>query len=730
MSNLIYDGDYIMTLSNVNLPSNIAWTSPGVFTGNGKIGMYVSLSNIGTTRSLTSGNAQFNNIGKYINNTIDAFHVCDISLGSATYASNMSVEWQHQTLDMSIGAAETFYQISSNNDIFANVKSTITPLRQYPYCTFQTITFSVPANQNYVDIYHTIRAPSSGLTSLEYNNNTVFNESISSDQGIYMLTGTGFNQTHKCQVTCASSYLFPGTMSNMVKPIGFNIMNDKSASFQKLRFLNILGNTEYTFHILSSSMTSYDFVETTEEVKRIIMNIMFKEPTQTSLVSRILADNNVMWERMWEADVQINPKININESQYEGVQSVRRFTRQCLFNIFSCLREAVNTEINPLNLSFLDSDGNLFFDGDLWLMPFLIMTKPNIAKVMLENKYKLLEQAMQLSASFGYTGSKFPYKNDVMGYKNVYWDVISPLHIFNNASIAVNIWNYFRVTQDLAWLQSKGYPMMRSIIEFFVSYVKIVENVYTVENILGLGQTICDDHAFTINLILLAMVYIIQVSNRLSYTTDPVWTDILHRLRIPIETIGINSGVIRYFNTYDGLTQVDILDNLVVMMPLFNQLYFNSTSSRNASDVNKNLLYYIPRLLPAFESHPLNNLFILGSYGFLSQSSTSYISTFSTYVTKVLNENVVGLWGYMNSKNDEKQGNDVTLNALFLLIIMTCICGVRIKGSTNPSNVQIESYGLEVSSQGQGVYMPSTWRSVRLLMTTGFAEVYNSYVVS
>lgn len=729
MSTLIYNGEYVVTLSNESLPVDTAFTNMGAFTGNGKIAMYVSLSNVGTTRCMTSGNAQFNNIGKYINNTIDTFHVHDITIKQPIYES-ITPEWIHQKLDMASGSVETQFSINSNAIGIASITSTITPLRQYPYCTLQEVTFSTTSSygQNNVDIYHTIRAPSSGLTSLDYNNNTIFNETISADKGIYILQGSGFNQTHKCQVTAASAYIFPSAIENMVKPIGFNILNDKSASYQKLRFIGVTADTSYTFYILSATMTSYDFSDTLEEVKRIIMNVMFKEATSSALISRIYADNLTMWNAMWEADVQIGAKNNLTTNQVASVQAVRKFARQSLFNIFACLREAVNTEINPLNLSFIDTDGNIFFDGDLWLMPLLIMMKPNIARVMLENKYKLLEQAMQLSASFGYTGTKFPYKNDVLGYKNVYWDVISPLHIFNNASIAVNIWNYFRVTQDLSWLQTKGYPMIRSIIEFFVSYAKLVNGAYTVNNTLGLGQIVCDNHAFTVNMILLALVYMNQVTNRLNYTADVVWTDILDKLRIPIYTTGVNSGVIRYFDAYDGTSQVDILDNLVILLPLYNQLYFNDFSGRNTSDINKNISYYIPRIKSEYSNHPLNNLFLFGSYGMLSQTNTAYVANVQAYISNILNNNVVGVWGFMNGKNDATLGNDSTLNALFILFILTCICGVRIKGSTNPSNVQVESYGLEVGSQARGVNMPTTWRNIRLLLATGFAEVANVYI--
>ena len=731
--NMNYDGAFGITRSNTS-DVQASSSSPGVFTGNGKIGMYVSMSNIATTRCMLSGNTQFDQIGKYVNNTIDTFHVTDVAFTNFLYDSSITPVWQQQSLDMETGTVTTSFNIRRTNATIVQASSVVRPLRQYPYCVLQTITFQTTSNlaSSDLDVYHIIRTPATGLASIEYNNNTIFNESVSTDQGIYMLLGTGYDQQHKCDVTSGSCYLFPTSVANSVKPVGFNILNDKSMAYQKFRFSGLTAGTSYTFHILNTLMTSYDFTDTIEEVKRITLNIMFRDTTVSSLVTRMITDHKAMWRTMWEADVEINAKTNLDAQALQNVQSVRRFTRHCLFNVFACLREAVNTEINPLNLSFIDADGNVFFDGDLWLLPLLTILKPNIARTLLEYKYKALEQAMQLSASFGYIGSKFPYRNDVLGYKNVYWDVMSPLHIFNNASIAVNIWNYFRVSQDLTWLQSKGYIMMQSITDFLYSYMKKNGTLFTVPNVLGLGETISDDHAFTINMIYLAFLYIQQAANRLGYRANTKWIEVTDKLALPIETFGTNTGVIRYFNTYNmsGNVQVDVVDNIIPLLPLFNRVYFNVNSSRTISDVGKNLTFYLPKIKSAYSSHVWNNMFIMGAYSFLSQSVSSNMTNVITYISKVLQDNVVGDWGYVNTRNDPARGNDITINALFVLLILTCFCGVKINGSTNPSNVTVEAYGIEIPGSGRGAIMPSTWSSVNIRLSStngaGFNNVMNT----
>lgn len=727
MSNLIYDGSWNVTLSNNT--SGVGF-SDGVLTGNGKHAMYVSLSNVGTTKVLTSGNVQFKKIGLYTNNTINVFRSHDINFIGQTYSNTIVPTFQHQSLRMDDGRVETRFLLQqTQSPHILDITHTLTPLRQYPYCTLQTVSVTPTSSYtgNVIDIYHYIKTPDTPLHNVTFNNNSIYNENISNDQGIYILSGSGYDPTYNCEVAAGSCYLFPSSVISQVTPIGFNIYNDKSMAYQKLRLSNVVNNNTYTFHILNVVMTSMDFDEPVEEIKRIILNIVFKEGTVDALVSRMIFENNTLWQEMWKGDVEIVPRSGLSNNDAAIVAQIRRFTRQSLFNIYACVRDAVKTEVNPLSLSYIDMDGNIFFDGDIWLLPLLLILKPNIAKTILEHKYLLLEQATQLASSFGHSGSKFPYKQDVSGYKTVYWDVISPLHIFNNANIVVNIWNYFRVTQNLQWLISKGYPMMKSIVDFLISCCeKQTNGTYIISNTLGLGSKVCDNHAFTVNMLLMAIGCIQQACNVLSYTYDPTWSSVANGLQLPLTTSNdvVGPNIVKYDMNYVTSDEVDVLDNLIILLPLFNSIYFRNDGIRDQSDTLRNINYFIPRIQTSEEQHPLNNLIVMGLYGRISQTYSTYVSSFSEYMDRLFRNNIIGEWGVMNTKNDVLKGNDITLNALFVLIILTCICQIKIKGSINPSNTLIESYGLNLAELSSGVYMPYPWASV-ILRSKEMKMIYN-----
>lgn len=726
MSNLVYDGSWLVTLSN-NIQAGTGIQDPvGVFTGNGKLAAYVATSNIGVNRCMISGNAQLSKVGKYVNNTIDIFQPFEVSFGSP-YGNNVS--FVHQSLDMSKAKVSTCYNVIRDGVHVVTATNNIMPLRQYPYCVLQTITFSVTESyqSNVVDLYHIVKAPTSlPLTNIRYTNNVTYNEDINQNEGIYTLQATGKHQQHDCEVTTASCYLIPEETG--ARMIGFNAFADKSSAYQKIRFINVTPGVDYVVYVLTAMMTSFDFDNIIDESQRILLNIIKRSATLTSVIESVITDHTTMWTSLWQTgDVDIRIRQGTSTVDAYKIQTVRKHIRLSLFNIYACLRESVRTELNALNLSFVDTDGSIFFDGDLWLLPLLLMIRPSAARMILERKYRLLEQATQLAESLGYSGSKFPYRPDVLGYKTVYWDVVSPLQIFNNAAIVVNIWNYYRVTQDLQWLTSKGYPMMRSIVDFLVSFLQKSQGYYNVHNVVGLGTLVCNNHAFTINMILMAILAIQQASNLLSYSYDPAWYDILRNLILPITTNvdSMGQNIVLFHSTYTGNTQLDILDNLVTLLPLFNEIYSNSGNARTQSDVVRNLTFYIPRIKPDYQNHPLNNLMLMGLWGRVAQTYSTNVTDFENMLMNVINNNVVGTWGYMNAYNDPLKGNDISLNAMFVLMIITCICQLRFKGSANPSNTLVESYGLNISELSSGVYMPYTWASI-FLRATQSKLIYNA----
>jgi len=733
MSNLEYNDAWLVTLSNI--PTIDMGEYIGPFSGNGKVGVYGSMTDIGAQKTVLSANLTFNQIGKYRNNMIDGFNMHGLKFINNT-SSNITYELQHQTLDMSKGSIETRFTVMSNNIETVDVTHTMIPLRQYPYCVLQSVEFSMLApNVETLDVYHEIMGDARFISDVDFNNNVIYNERIYADKGLYILNGVGNinrvgHNEKQARIAGAACYLFEnneeGGGGSSVKNLGFNVYNNLSGCYQKHRFSNMYGEGEpltMRFHVLSAQMTTMDFPDPMEEIKRILLNIAFKNENVTTLISQIMSDNTTGWDKLWASDIQLEPKANISEEEAKDVTRIRQYIRSSLYNIYCCVRDGVNTDINPLNLSYLDANGNILFDGDLWIVPSLLFLKPAMAKLILELRYRNLEQATQLAASFGYKGSKFPYENDVLGYQSMYWDVISPLHIFNNALIAINTWNYYRITLDKEWLANKGYSMMRNIADFLSSVVTIDENgEYNITNVAGMSERISSNHAFTIYAAKLALKYTIEASYELSFIAKAAWTD--SYLNLDISTLsGNNCAVIMYDDAYAG-EDVDVLDNLLILTPYFSSLFFNpNLPCRDSNAINQNLTYFADRVTTGYENDALNNLIFASLKASASQTNSAYLTQFYETLVETLDENTTELWGYFSRTADKtKDGNNVSLSAFFVMMFMTCLGGLKIQGGVAASKFYYEEFGI------RGTYyanMPNTWKNIKFKGVGPNQELFN-----
>lgn len=709
MSNILYDELFVMTLSNNGYSFSNA---KGAFCGNGKIAMYNSMTKIGTDQVLTAiGEVNFDQIGRYRNNVVEGFAMNDVRVFSPT-DGNVSYTMTSQTLNMLRGKCSTVFQVTSNAVNPVEVTNEVTPLRQYPYCVLQEVTVTPGSNFQYLDIHH-LFVSNSNLTNIEYNNNAFFNDKIYSDKGLYIMNAKGYNKETDTTIACASCYI---GNSNI---LGFNVTNKKGSCYQAFRCQGVTEGTPLTFNIITAMMSDKDFPDPVEETKRILMNIAFKSNDSEILIDQVSSDSSSEWYRLWGSDIDLIPKDAVEGVPRDRVIRLKRYIRQSLYNIFCCVRDGVNAEVNPLSLSYIDTNGNLFYDGDIWLVPTLLLLRPSIARTLLEFRYKGIEQATQLASSYGYKGSKYPYQNDIVGYKNLYWDVASPLHIFNNSVIAINAWNYFRLSIDREWLSNKGYVIMKNVADFIIGNI---DAGYNINGVVGLGGRVSDNHAFTKYTARLALKYTIEASYELNFAPKTKWLTCYQNMDIEYYD-GANYDVIKFDSNYENTQPLNILDSLLVLVPYYSYLYFNNDPNvvRDYMSILRNTTYYINSISPQYADHPINKLIIASMYGLISQSDTSYLETFYDKIDDVIDAaGVKDWWG--NLVVDPANGVDLTLNGFFSLLFLNISGGLRVRGGITEGKFYYEAYGLYGP---YSINLPSTWKSLVFSGVGNDEELYN-----
>ena len=138
------------------------------------------------------------------------------------------------------------------------------------------------------------------------------------------------------------------------------------------------------------------------------------------------------------------------------IQQAIRFN---LFHILQATARADNAGVPARGLTGKAYEGHYFWDTEIYLLPFLIYTSPQIAKNLLIFRYKMLGQARARARELGHRGAMFPWRTISGEEASAYYAAgTAEYHI--NADIMYALRKYVQATGDDQFLRDYGAEML------------------------------------------------------------------------------------------------------------------------------------------------------------------------------------------------------------------------------------------------------------------------------
>jgi HAD superfamily hydrolase (TIGR01509 family) len=208
------------------------------------------------------------------------------------------------------------------------------------------------------------------------------------------------------------------------------------------------------------------------------------------------------WARRWSAsDVVI-----------EGDPDIQRATRFASYHLIS----AANPEDETVSVGAraLTGDaylGHVFWDTEVYLLPYYTIVWPQAARAMLMYRYHTLPGARIKAAKIGYLGALYAWESADTGIETTPEHVISPtgerveilsgrLEQHISADIAYAVWQYWRATGDDDFLLSAGAEIILETARFWASRATLEEDGKRhIRHVIGPDEyhEDVDDNAFT-----------------------------------------------------------------------------------------------------------------------------------------------------------------------------------------------------------------------------------------
>jgi trehalose/maltose hydrolase-like predicted phosphorylase len=120
---------------------------------------------------------------------------------------------------------------------------------------------------------------------------------------------------------------------------------------------------------------------------------------------RLLREHREAWASRWqEADVVV-----------EGDHELQKAIRFALFHLMSSVGDRDEAAVGARGLSGTAYSGHVFWDSDVFVLPFLAATHPASARAMLEYRVRRLPAARAAARAIGRAGARFAWESAASG---------------------------------------------------------------------------------------------------------------------------------------------------------------------------------------------------------------------------------------------------------------------------------------------------------------------------
>ncbi|HMM11781.1 MAG TPA: beta-phosphoglucomutase family hydrolase [Bacteroidales bacterium] len=292
----------------------------------------------------------------------------------------------------------------------------------------------------------------------------------------------------------------------------------------------------------------------------------------------LLEESTAIWKQIWQkSDIVLH-----------GDRFSQKLLRLHIYHLYVSMsphNTKLDASITARGLHGEAYRGHVFWD-ELYILPWYDFQLPEVAKSMLMYRYRRLDAARAYARQHGYKGAMYPWQSGSDGREETQVVHLNPLtgewgddhsslqrHV--SLAIAYNIWDYWWITGDQAFVRSYGLEMFLEIARFWASKARFDEKCgrYSIEGVMGpdeFHEHMPDsdkgglkDNAYTN--IMVAWLFgkvpeLVAVAgedkaHKLGFSRQELelWDNIRHKLNLVIN----NEGIIAQ---YDGYFQLDELD--------------------------------------------------------------------------------------------------------------------------------------------------------------------------
>lgn len=291
------------------------------------------------------------------------------------------------------------------------------------------------------------------------------------------------------------------------------------------------------------SFTKYNYIKSSQEINSL--NEEDKKKVLDTCIEKgydvLLKEHRNVLNNMWKY-----AKIDIKGTSLEEETAIC-FAQYHLFGMTPY--EDMKLSVAAKGLTGEGYKGHVFWDTEIFILPFFLYTFPQKARNLLEFRYHGLAGARAKAIDYGYEGAMFPWEvardgdeqtplyaalNIHTGKANKVWSGIKEHHV--TADIVYAMWKYYTYTNDERFMLDYGYQVIFEAAIFWYSRASYNEEKkqFEILDIIGPDEYTehIDNNAYTNYMAYFCVKVAKELANELKTKNMAVFEEINRNLQL------------------------------------------------------------------------------------------------------------------------------------------------------------------------------------------------------
>lgn len=201
--------------------------------------------------------------------------------------------------------------------------------------------------------------------------------------------------------------------------------------------------------------------------------------------------NTAISELYQEQENYLNEYWETASLEIEGDDDLAIATKYNLYQLIQSVGKDEHANIGAKGISGEGYEGHYFWDTEMYIQPFFVLSNPEISKNLISHRYSILDNARENARILGHKkGALYPWRT-ISGTECSGYFPAGSAQYHINGDIAHSIVDYYLVTKDFDFIAEKGAEIIFETARLWIDAGTFVDDKFEIHEVTGPDEYTC-----------------------------------------------------------------------------------------------------------------------------------------------------------------------------------------------------------------------------------------------